>query len=153
MIEILENTINLKTSNSSILNQILENKNEVIIYGNDYNTFDGTCIRDYIHVQDLVKAHFLAFQNLFDLESYDYFNLGNGNGFSVLEIIKSCERVTGKKINRVVKDRRIGDVDRLVSCNDKAREKLNWIPKNSEIDEIIRSAWKWHKFLYNYKRA
>tara|TARA_A100001015_G_scaffold320472_1_gene446960 strand:+ start:91 stop:1077 length:987 start_codon:yes stop_codon:yes gene_type:complete len=137
----------------SILNQILKNKNEAIIYGNDYNTIDGTCIRDYIHVQDLVRAHFLAFENLSNLDSYDHFNLGNGNGFSVLEIIKSCERVTEKKITRIIKDRRIGDVAKLVSSNDKAKMKLNWIPRNSKIDEIITSAWKWHKFLYNYKRA
>ena len=116
----------------------------VSIFGDDYPTPDGTAIRDYIHVSDLSQAHLLALDHLRSGRSSEFFNLGNGNGFSVKEVVDAARRVTGKKIETVAAPRRPGDPSKLVAKATKAREVLGWDPKFSDIEEIIESAWKWH---------
>ena len=116
----------------------------VSIFGGDYPTPDGTAIRDYIHVSDLSQAHLLALDHLRSGRSSEFFNLGNGNGFSVKEVVDAARRVTGKKIETVAAPRRPGDPSKLVAKATKAREVLGWDPKFSDIEEIIESAWKWH---------
>jgi UDP-glucose 4-epimerase len=111
------------------------------IYGTDYPTPDGTCIRDYIHIIDLAAAHILAMEP----GKQGFFNLGNGDGYSVREVIKSCEKVTGKTIPVVEKPRRPGDPPRLVAAAEKARNELGWRPKYAKLDQIVESAWLWHK--------
>ena len=128
--------------------QSLDNKNKRIkIYGNDYNTHDGTCIREYVHVSDLIEAHYKAFLRLEETNCSDSFNLSSENGFSVLDILKSVEILTDKKINYVLAERRKGDPDVLISDCSKAKELLNWDPQNSNIENIISSALNWHKYL------
>jgi len=114
------------------------------IYGTDYDTPDGTCIRDYIHVLDLAEAHILALQYLFDGGKSDFFNLGNGKGFSVLEIIRVAEEVTGKKASVVYGNRRPGDPSVLVASSEKITKILGWQPRYAGIKTIIDTAWKWH---------
>ena len=111
------------------------------IYGTDYPTPDGTCIRDYIHVIDLAEAHILAMLP----GKQGFFNLGNGDGYSVLKVIQTCEEITGAKIPVVEKARRPGDPPRLVAAADKARQELGWKPKYPKLEDIIRTAWAWHK--------
>ena len=114
------------------------------IYGTDYDTPDGTCVRDYIHISDLVAAHLSALEYLQNGGRSDAFNLGNGKGFSVKEVIHSVERVTGKTIKVVETKRRPGDPPCLVGSSEKARKILNWQPQYPELDEIIKTAWQWH---------
>jgi UDP-glucose 4-epimerase len=111
------------------------------IYGTDYPTPDGTCIRDYIHVIDLAQAHILAMQP----EKRGFFNLGNGDGYSVRQVINTCEKVCGQKIPVVEKPRRPGDPPRLVAAADKARKELGWKPKFPKLEQIVSTAWEWHK--------
>jgi UDP-glucose 4-epimerase len=133
----------------SILNNLLDAGPALKVYGNEHKTKDGTCIRDYIHVSDLVNAHFLAFNKLnYDKGCFDY-NLGNGNGFSVLEIIKACELVTKKKVNFEFVSKREGEAEYLVANSSKAISELNWNIVHSDIYEIIESAWRWHSRLYS----
>jgi len=115
------------------------------VFGDDYNTPDGTCIRDYIHVQDLCDAHVAAMNRLQEdkTDGAEAFNLGNGKGFSVKEVIESCRRVTGVDICYKIAKRRSGDPPRLVGSAWKAKEVLKWEPKFSDIDRIIKTAWKW----------
>lgn len=113
------------------------------VFGDDYDTPDGTCIRDYIHVSDLAHAHLLAMEYLFNGGESNVFNLGIGKGFSVKEIIKAVEEVTGKKVNFVVGDRRPGDPPILVADASKARKVLGWSPKFTDIREIIETAYIW----------
>ena len=110
----------------------------------DYKTQDCTCIRDYIHINDLAAAHLLALEYLQSDAPSDAFNLGNGNGFSVKEVIHSVERVTGKSIKVVEAERRPGDQPILVGSADKARQILGWQPQYTSLDEIIKTAWHWH---------
>ena len=117
----------------------------VAIYGTDYPTRDGTCIRDYIHVADLADAHLKALEYLEGGNASEKFNLGNGVGFSVREVVKSAEKVTGTAIPTREQARRPGDPAILVASSDKARKILQWIPRYSELDSIIRSAWEWHR--------
>lgn len=119
-------------------------REQINIFGDDYDTKDGTCIRDYIHVTDLAKAHILAIQYLINGGKSDIFNLGNGIGFTVKEVIQAAEKVTGKPIKAVVAPRRAGDPQTLVASSDKARSVLGWNPQISDIEDIIASAWKWH---------
>lgn len=128
----------------NILNAI-RNNSVFEVYGNDYDTDDGTCIRDYIHVTDLARAHVLALKYINETKNSSYFNLGNGKGFSVLDIIKSCERVTKSKLNFKFSARRSGDPDILVADSSLAKEVISWEPKYIHIDDIIDSAWQWHK--------
>lgn len=121
----------------------LGKRDHVGIYGNDYPTADGTCIRDYIHVRDLVKAHLLALQYLEQGGESGPFNLGSGDGFSVKEIIETARAVTGKPIPAMVEPRRAGDPSVLIASNQKAREVLGWKPERG-LEEIIADAWTWH---------
>ncbi len=126
--------------------QVPLNKREFIsIFGDDYETKDGTCIRDYIHVSDLALAHILALKRLIQGGDSDIFNLGNGEGFSVKEIIEAARKVTGHPINARVESRRRGDPAKLVASNQKAKEILGWNIKYSKVEDIIRSAWHWHQ--------
>ena len=111
------------------------------IYGTDYPTSDGTCIRDYIHVIDLAQAHILAMEP----GKQGFYNLGNGDGYSVRQVIKACEDVTGQKIPAVEKPRRPGDPPRLVASAEKAKRELGWSPKFPKLEQIVASAWQWHK--------
>lgn len=126
--------------------QVPNGQRETIsIYGTDYDTPDGTCIRDYIHVTDLAQAHILAVKYLMDGGKSDIFNLGNGVGYSVREVIKTARRVTGHPIPATETPRRAGDPARLVASSDKAKKVLGWKPVHDSLEEIIASAWKWHK--------
>ena len=126
--------------------QVPNGKRESIsIFGTDYDTPDGTCIRDYIHVTDLASAHILAVQYLENGGESDIFNLGNGVGYSVKEVIETARKVTGHAIPAVETERRAGDPARLVASSDKAKKILGWKPVHDSLDEIIASAWNWHK--------
>jgi UDP-glucose 4-epimerase len=113
------------------------------IYGTDYPTPDGTCIRDYIHIADLVSAHLLALDGLRERDSLIY-NLGSGNGYSVRDVIETARRVTGHPIPVVELPRRAGDSARLVASSEKIKRELGWKPEHDNIEEIISSAWNWH---------
>ena len=119
-------------------------KDALTISGDDYPTQDGTCIRDYIHVQDLCKAHLLALEALNNGVKNEVFNLGNGDGFSVRGVVNTVEKVTGLKINAKVGPRRPGDPAKLVACADKTKKVLGWSP-HENLEEIIRTAWNWEK--------
>lgn len=117
----------------------------VSIFGEDYPTKDGTCIRDYIHVTDLANAHVLALQYLLDGGKSDVFNLGNGVGFTVKEVIDTAREVTGHPIPAKAEERRAGDPAQLVASSKKAREVLGWNPQYDDLKTIIETAWNWHK--------
>lgn len=126
--------------------QVPNGKRETIsIYGTDYDTPDGTCIRDYIHVTDLAQAHILAVQYLNNGGKSDIFNLGNGVGYSVREVIETARKVTGHPIPATETSRRAGDPARLVASSEKAKKILGWKPVHDSLEEIISSAWNWHK--------
>ncbi|WP_159309869.1 UDP-glucose 4-epimerase GalE [Spiribacter roseus] len=116
----------------------------VTVFGDDYHTPDGTCIRDYIHVSDLADAHILALKALEDGAKTTAYNLGNGHGFSVKEVIKTAERVTGKVVPLEIGQRRLGDPSRLVGDSTRIRRKLGWNPRYAELQLMIASAWHWH---------
>ncbi len=120
-------------------------RDHIDIYGDDYDTPDGTCLRDYIHVADLSKAHILALEHLIKGSESTVCNLGNGEGFSVKEIIEATREATGHPIPAQVKPRRAGDPARLIASSQKARELLNWQPEYTDIQRIIETAWQWHK--------
>lgn len=125
--------------------QVPNGKREFVsIYGTDYDTPDGTCIRDYIHVTDLAKAHILAVEYLMNGGKSDIFNLGNGIGYSVKEVIETARKVTGHPIMAKEEARRAGDPARLVASGQKAKDILGWEPEIKELSDIIESAWKWH---------
>ncbi len=130
-----------------ILDVALGRRQKIFIFGDDYPTPDGTCIRDYIHVSDLADAHILALRALSSSDRMIY-NLGNGNGFSVREVIESARRVTGHPIPAEVKPRRAGDPARLVASSAQAKSKLDWQPKHPDLDDIMASAWAWHQQRY-----
>ncbi len=115
------------------------------LFGIDYNTKDGTCVRDYIHVTDLVDAHLKALEYLFGGNGSDVFNLGNGCGFTVKEVIKAAEDVTGLKVDYEEAPRRPGDPPVLVADSLKAKRVLKWVPRYTKMEDIIGSAWNWHK--------
>ena len=116
----------------------------ISIFGGDYPTKDGTCVRDYIHVMDLAQAHILAAQYLRNGGASDIFNLGNGVGFTVKEVIDVARAVTGHPIPARMEDRRAGDPAQLIASSDKARSVLGWNPQHADLEEIVASAWKWH---------
>jgi UDP-glucose 4-epimerase len=124
----------------NVLKVALGQKSHVEIYGTDYPTPDGTCIRDYIHVRDLAQAHMLAL----NAERSACYNLGTGGGTSVRELIEACERVSGKKIAVQEKPRRPGDPPRLIAGSERVRAELGWKPQFQEIEKIVASAWAWH---------
>jgi UDP-glucose-4-epimerase GalE len=116
----------------------------VAVYGTDYPTPDGTCIRDYIHVTDLARAHVLALEHLLNGSPGGAFNLGQGQGASVMEVIRKAAEITGRPIAVETAARRPGDPPALVASNEKARRELGWVPEHSSLDNIIATAWKWH---------
>ncbi len=120
-------------------------REHVNIFGEDYNTKDGTCVRDYIHVTDLAQAHILAVDYLLNGGESNIFNLGNGKGFTVKEVIEVARKVTGNSIPAVVSPRRDGDPAQLIASSKKAKEILGWKPEHDSLEEIIQSAWNWHK--------
>lgn len=128
-----------------VLEAALGKRPSVAVYGTDYDTPDGTCVRDYIHVDDLAAAHVLALDYLKNGGETDCFNLGNGNGFSVNEVIKTARRVTDCEIRAEAVPRREGDAPRLIASSEKAKKILGWKPKYTGLDEIVRTAWVWHK--------
>jgi UDP-glucose 4-epimerase len=131
----------------SVLKVALGQKPNVEIFGTDYETPDGTCIRDYIHILDLARAHILALESA----KSDFYNLGTGGGVSVREVIDSCRKLTGRKIDIVEKPRRPGDPPRLIASSEKIKRELGWKPQFQSLDAIIESAWKWHqKFPRGY---
>ena len=119
----------------------LGKKDHVEIYGTDYETPDGTCIRDYIHILDLAQAHILAL----DFKGSGRFNLGTGGGTSVREVLEACREITGHPIPAIERPRRPGDPPRLIAASDLAREKLGWQPRYQNIRDIVASAWAWHR--------
>lgn len=127
-----------------VLDAAIGKRDSISIFGTDYDTPDGTCVRDYIHVNDLADAHIKAYEYLREGNSSEVFNLGNSKGYSVREIIDSCKKVTGKDFTVKIDDRREGDPDILVADSSKIREKLGWEPKY-DLETIIESAWNWHK--------
>lgn len=120
-------------------------RESISIFGTDYDTPDGTCIRDYIHVTDLAAAHILAVDHLKNGGRSDIFNLGNGVGYSVREVIETARRITGHPIPATEAPRRAGDPARLVASSEKAKKVLGWKPVHDSLDDIIQSAWSWHK--------
>lgn len=119
-------------------------RDAITVFGDDYATEDGTCIRDYIHVQDLVDAHLLALRYLREDGTSDVFNLGTANGLSVLEIVEAARRVTGHDIPVRLGERRAGDPAKLIASSDKARRVLGWTPTRSNVETILTDAWNWH---------
>jgi UDP-glucose 4-epimerase len=131
----------------NIIKVALGQKPHVEIYGTDYDTPDGTCIRDYIHIVDLARAHMLAL----GAAQSEFYNLGTGGGSSVREVIAACRKITGRKIDIVEKIRRHGDPPRLIASSEKIKRDLGWRPQFESLDAIIESAWKWHqKFPHGY---
>lgn len=129
-----------------IILQVAQGKRDnIFIFGTDYDTHDGTCIRDYIHVMDLVDAHILAIDRLMDGKGSNTYNLGNGSGFSVKEVIDVARMVTEHPIPSEIKGRRAGDPAKLVASSAKAIEELGWKPNYPHLEDIIASAWNWHK--------
>ena len=125
--------------------QVPNGKREQInVFGEDYPTHDGTCIRDYIHVTDLADAHIKALEYLKNGGKSTYYNLGNGNGFSVKEVIDTVEKVVGAPIKRQIVDRRAGDPASLVASSEKIQKELGWKPRYANLETIVASAWKWH---------
>lgn len=128
----------------NILKAALANESSLKVFGDDYPSPDGTCVRDYVHVTDLARAHILGLNYMQENKGFSAFNLGNGDGFSVLEVINSCERVTNTKIHFQIDGRRDGDPAMLVAENAYAKNMLGWNPVYDQIDHIIDSAWHWH---------
>lgn len=131
----------------NILLTLLGKKDHLDVYGSDFNTPDGTAVRDYIHVSDLARAHVLALKRLFEHKESHFINLGVNKGYSVLEVIRNTEKVTGKAVNFSMKPRRKGDVPVLLASNDRAKKILGWELEYSDIETIIRTAWNWHSFV------
>ncbi|MDT1939746.1 MULTISPECIES: UDP-glucose 4-epimerase GalE [Carnobacterium] len=127
-----------------VLQTALGQRAQLSIFGNDYDTPDGTCIRDYVHVQDLIAAHILALEYLEAGNSSNIFNLGSSTGFSVQEIVEAARKITGKEIPTKVEARRAGDPSTLVAASQKAQEMLGWKPEYTTMETIIESAWNWH---------
>jgi UDP-glucose 4-epimerase len=127
-----------------IIQTALGMRKQFSIFGTDYDTKDGTCIRDYIHVTDLADAHVKALNYLFENEKSNIFNLGTGTGISVSDLVNTVEKITNKRLNIVEEKRRSGDPPILVANNEKSREILKWQPVNSSIENIIKTAWNWH---------
>lgn len=128
-----------------VLQTALGQRDEIHIYGEDYDTPDGTCIRDYIHVKDLSQAHLTAMERLLDGAPGDKFNLGNGEGYSVRAVIDTARRVTGKSIPARIDPRRPGDPPSLIGSSEKAMRDLAWKPEYPDLEQIIETAWRWHQ--------
>ena len=127
-----------------VLLAALGKRDSISIFGTDYPTNDGTCIRDYIHVEDIANAHVLGLNHLLKSGTSEIFNLGNGNGFSIKEVIETAQKVTGRNIPVTIGDRRPGDPPILTGSAEKAKQILGWQPQYSALEEILRHAWQWH---------
>ncbi len=127
-----------------ILQVPLGQREAISVFGDDYDTKDGTCVRDYIHVTDLAQAHILAVKYLSEGNESNIFNLGNGVGFTVKEVIETARKATGREIKAVMDERRAGDPAQLIASSEKAKTILGWKPEHADLTEIISSAWKWH---------
>ncbi|WP_394870688.1 UDP-glucose 4-epimerase GalE [Clostridium butyricum] len=127
-----------------VLQTALGKRDYITIFGDDYDTEDGTCVRDYVHVVDLVEAHILAMKYLTHGRESNTFNLGSSQGFSVKEIVETARKVTDKDIKAIIGERRAGDPSKLIASSDKAREMLGWNPTRTNIENIIKDAWLWH---------
>ena len=125
-------------------------RNNFKIYGDDYKTKDGTCVRDYIHVMDIAEAHLLSLEKLIQTQSSDIYNIGNKQGYSVREIIDMVEEITQTKIPYKISEKRRGDPAELIADNSKITEKLNWRAKYSDLNTIVNTAWEWEKKLSNF---
>ncbi|HEY0061887.1 MAG TPA: UDP-glucose 4-epimerase GalE [Telluria sp.] len=125
----------------------------ITVYGENYETPDGTCIRDYIHVSDLCDAHLLALEALLEGGPSTHYNLGNGAGYSILDVIKTVERVTGKQVRRESGPRRPGDPPVLVADATLAKNKLGWVPQYADLDTIVRHAWQWEQQHFSARLA
>jgi len=123
----------------------LNQRKAIEIYGDDYPTSDGTCIRDYIHINDLSQAHLLALERLLNDLTGGQYNLGNGEGYSVKQVIDVARQVTEKPIPSKVVERRPGDPAVLIGSSEKAIQELGWRPQFTDLHTIIKTAWKWHK--------
>ena len=128
-----------------ILQVPLNQRKYISVFGNDYDTKDGTCVRDYIHVTDLAQAHILALEYLSNGNESNVFNLGNGVGFTVNEIIETARNVTGHSIPAKMESRRAGDPSQLIASSEKAKTVLGWKPEFTDISSIIETAWNWHR--------
>ncbi|MCJ7830730.1 MAG: UDP-glucose 4-epimerase GalE, partial [Desulfobacterales bacterium] len=128
-----------------VLQVAAQRRDRIAIFGTRYPTRDGTCIRDYVHVGDLARAHLLALEALFNGHSSNVFNLGCSQGFSVREIIETARRVTGHPIPAIEADPRSGDPAVLIAGSNKIREQLGWTPRYENVEDIVRSAWAWHR--------
>ena len=128
-----------------VLQTALGQRESISIFGTDYDTPDGSCIRDYIHVLDIAQAHILALKYLLQDGQTDVFNLGNGSGFSVKEVIEAARQITNREIKAEISDRRPGDPPALVGSGEKARKILGWQPAYSDLNDIIAHAWQWHQ--------
>jgi len=136
-----------------ILDVATGERENIKIFGTDYNTSDGTCVRDYIHVNDLASAHILVFEYLLSGGKSDSFNLGNGEGYSVKEVIEMARNITGKDIPVINWERRPGDPPNLVGSADKIKKTLGWEPKYAELNTIIKTAWNWHSSSRDVSRS
>ena len=128
-----------------ILDVALGNRDKIMMFGDDYDTKDGTCVRDYIHVSDLASAHSLALKRLMNGGDSAIYNLGNGTGFTVKEMVDIARKVTGHPIPAEVAERRAGDPAVLIASSEKAMKELGWKPKYADVETIISTAWNWHK--------
>lgn len=136
-----------------VLQTALGHREAISIFGTDYPTADGTCVRDYIHVSDLADAHVLGLQYLLKSGESTQFNLGNGSGFSVKEIIEAAQRITGQPIKVIETERRPGDPPALVGSSEAARQQLGWNPKYADIESILTHAWQWHQKRHGFSQA
>ncbi|WP_017663316.1 UDP-glucose 4-epimerase GalE [Baaleninema simplex] len=134
-----------------VLQAALGTRESIAIFGTDYDTPDGTCVRDYIHVCDLAQAHVLGLEYLLKGGRSQTFNLGNGNGFSVKEVIEVAREVTGREIPVKLGERRSGDTPVLVGSSAKAREILGWQPQYAELHDIVAHAWQWHQKRHGFR--
>ena len=128
-----------------ILDVAMGLRDNISVFGDDYDTPDGTCVRDYVHVCDVIDAHILGLESLLHDDGNNVFNLGSGTGYSVQQVISEVEMVTKKLIKKQVLNRRVGDAASLIANPKKAASKLGWVSSNSTLDKIITDAWRWHK--------
>ena len=127
-----------------VLEALFDQEGFIKVNGIDYSTFDGTCIRDYVHVSDLAKAHVLALEKIINDRSLSIYNLGNGKGYSIMQVIDAAKKVTGKELKIIESKRRQGDPPVLISSPEKAKKELLWKPECSDLEGIIRTAWNWY---------
>jgi len=123
----------------------VQQDSEFTLFGDDYNTPDGTCVRDYIHVEDLATAHIVALDALTKGQKTTDYNAGTGQGYSNKQIVEMVEKVSGKKVNLKIGPRRQGDPDELIADSSKLQSQLDWKPEHSDLETIIQTAWNWHK--------